>query len=301
MTDPSRYARSEAHRNWERVRQAAISEDLLSLIGFRKPDLLSFEEVQRGLRLHHKSYKGLQDIPLDQIRGSVGRYRDFTQSFMPRNPKMRDRWERVNAVAIDRGLPPIEVYKVGDAYFVLDGNHRVSVALGQGGDTIQAHVWEFSTPLGLSAEADLDEVITKAEYADFLETTGLSALRPDAEIIFTLPGRYRELEYQIHLYQQALTQIDGEPCSWEDAVTAWYDMVYTPAIMIMKERGLLDRFPDRTEADLFIWIWRYSRELRSRGEDASLGQIAEDAEGPGFWNSLNNFFNAVKNFLKGDG
>lgn len=274
--DGSAYAQTEAQKNWDRARQGALLEELSAAFTRRSIDLLSFEEVRQRLRLAQKNYRGLQEIPLDQIRGSVGRYRDFTRTFMPRNPSMGERWRRVSTVAVDQGVPPIEVYQVGEAYFVLDGNHRVSIARQNNVETIQAHVWEFSTPVGgLSADADMDEVFIKQEYTEFLEHTGLNRLRPEQQITFTAPGRYRELSYQIAMYQEVIEEIDGEPCSWEDAVTAWYDMIYEPSVQIIKEQGILEKFPERTEADLFIWVWRHHEELEREGVK-SLADAAED-------------------------
>jgi hypothetical protein len=40
-------------------------------------------------------------------------------------------------------LPPVSLYKLGDAYFVLDGNHRVSVARYHGVPAVEADVTEF--------------------------------------------------------------------------------------------------------------------------------------------------------------
>ena len=56
-------------------------------------------------------------------------------------------------------MPPIEVYQVGEAYFVADGNHRVSVAIQKGEKMIEASVCEYQAPVGLSAEADLEELL----------------------------------------------------------------------------------------------------------------------------------------------
>jgi hypothetical protein len=261
MNEDDALIRNEAQRDWERARQAAFFEDLLGIFSVKSGDLLAFEDVRKNLRLGQKDYKGVQEIPLDQVRGSVGRYRDFTKTFLPRIDTMRQRWQRVNAVANARGLEPIDVYKVGDAYFVLDGNHRVSVARSTHMKTILAHVSEFPTPVGLSGHADLDELLIKTEYADFLASTQLDRLRPEQRIEFTTPGRYRELEYQIALYRLALEKIDGIPVSPEEAVTAWYDMIYTLALEIIRESGIIDHFPGRTEADLFAWIWRHHHDL----------------------------------------
>ena len=71
---------------------------------------------------------GVQVIPVDRIVGSVDKVRDFDPQFRPRSGRSRQRWERI-AEAARRGepLPPIDVYQVGEMYFVRDGHHRVSV------------------------------------------------------------------------------------------------------------------------------------------------------------------------------
>lgn len=290
------YARAQAHKHWDRARQSAIIEELLTAISGRSADLLPFDEVKARLHLTQSNYRGLYDIPLDQIRGSVGRYKDFTRTFLPRSRDMRNRWERVSTLAYAKGMDPIEVYKVGDAYFVLDGNHRVSIARQLGAPTIEAHVWEYDTPLGLSADADLDEVLIKEEYRHFLERTGLNDSRPEQNIVFTAPGRYRELEYQIELFQRTMEQIDEKSLTFQEAAATWYDLIYTPAVQIIRQRGVMERFPDRTEADLFNWVWHHHRALQARGE-GSLARAAEEVRDQGgraqrLWRAVRRFLHA---------
>ncbi len=290
-------ARIQARQSWDRARQAAFMESLTSMLPDRPANLIPFDEVRDRLRLNQKTYRGMHQINLDQIRGSVGRYRDFTRTFLPRSKHLQERWERINQLSTTQGVPPIEVYQVGEAYFVLDGNHRVSVARQNGAPTIEAYIWEFPSPVGLSAQADLDEVLIKAEYSNFLEHTKLNDLRPDAQIIFTTPGRYREIVVQIDLYQEALAQIDEQPISYEDAVTAWYDMIYTPAVMIIREQGVLERFPARTEADLFIWAWRYNQELRDREEPVQFSRIASDLANTPRFGMVGQMIRTIKNWF----
>lgn len=291
FADNNRYAETLALRDWERARQAASLEDVRSVLPFTRQssDLLSFDDVQRKLHLTHKNYLGIHEVELIHIRGSVGRYRDFTGTFLPRTEQMRARWIKVSAVGTSHGHKPVELYKVGEAYFVIDGNHRVSVARQAGSETIQAHVWEFTTPVGLSADADIDELLIKEEYTNFLERTRLDELRSGAAIEFTTPGRYREIEYQISMYQHVLEEIDQEPISYEDAVTAWYDMIYTPACQIIREQGILERFPKRTEADLFIWVWQHGQELKERGIESLAVAADEIGEQSSLWRKLVNF------------
>ncbi len=118
----------EAARNFQSARMSAFWQAAWALLTGKSIDLLSFDEVRQRLRLHDERYIGLQEIPIDKIVGSVGRYKDFTRSFLPRTNAVRSRWQRLDSMARGaEGFPPIEVYKVGEVYFVIDGNHRVSV------------------------------------------------------------------------------------------------------------------------------------------------------------------------------
>ncbi len=273
----------ESRGQWNVARRRAFFQRLYSSLGLSKAPitLLSFEEVQEKLRLTQNAYRGLQDIPLDQIVGSVGRYNDFTRTFLPLVEEDSWRWRRVAELQSEHGLPPVELYKVGDAYFVKDGNHRVSVARQFNARQIEAYVWEYENPVGgLPPKAGIDDLIVKAEYRAFLDQTRLNFSRPEQNIILTEPGMYPALELEIELYRQNLQQIDGEERTIAEAASAWYDMVYTLAVDLIQESGVLNLFPGRTEADLYLWVSRHRKELSERyGEHVSLrdavAQIAE--------------------------
>ncbi len=106
--------------------------------------LLSFEEAKGTLVQWSQAYRGMRAVEVEKITGSVGRHRDFDGSFLPRKLSMADRWRRVDQ-AYHRGveLPAVSLYKIGDAYFVRDGNHRVSVARYHGVVAIDAEVVEI--------------------------------------------------------------------------------------------------------------------------------------------------------------
>jgi hypothetical protein len=110
----------------------------------------SFEEVRGSLRAYNRVRRGIRVVDLEKIVGSVGRSKDFDRSFMPLRAAAGERWKRVD-LAFHRGeeLPPVSLYKIGDRYFVEDGNHRVSVARYQGVEMIDAEVTELLTPAGL--------------------------------------------------------------------------------------------------------------------------------------------------------
>jgi hypothetical protein len=249
----------ESQQAWSKARRSVVVQRVLCAIQECSLDLIPFEEARELLHLNQKICRGLQEIELDKIRGSVGRYHDFTSAFLPRRDNLRQRWQRVRSARATKGLPPIELYKVGQAYFVADGNHRVSIARTEGEETIEAYVCEYISPLELSGEADLDEVLCKAEYAEFLRRT---QLRPEQEIVFTVPGRYMEIECQIRSVQQSLENERREPVPYEEAAALWYQEIYSPTVQEIRESGVIERFPGRTVADLFIWMWRREPELQ---------------------------------------
>lgn len=251
-----------AVRDFRSARRKAALKDLLGRLIGETPDLLPYEEVRR--RLWGKELPGweLQEIPLDAIVGSVGRYKDFTRGFLPRQDSDVSRWARVElAVLGASALPPIQVYRVGEVYFVLDGNHRVSVARQMGADRIQAMVKEVQTKVPLTPDDRLDELILKAEQAAFLEHTHLDEVRPAEEIILTVPGRFQYLQQEIEAQKEIMTPEDPDRVSIRAAAGRWYDRVYRPLVQVIRRQGLLREFPDRTEADLYVWISQRRSEL----------------------------------------
>ena len=110
-------------------------------------ELLSFEEVRRASRANGGLRRGRRDVEVSRIIGSVGRYQHFDRNFMPKKTSLQGKWKRVDRAFV-RGeeLPPVSLYKIGDSYFVEDGNHRVSVARYQGVEMIDAEVVELMTP-----------------------------------------------------------------------------------------------------------------------------------------------------------
>lgn len=267
-----------AVEDFRRARRQAALEDIFARLTGKPTELMRFDELQQALGQRGRLDRGLQEIPVDAIVGSVGRYADFTRSFLPRSDSMEHRWARVKTVATGNiGWPPIEVYQLGDVYFVLDGNHRVSVARQMELDTIPAYVTEIKTTIPLQATDDPDEVIIKARRAEFLEKTGLHETRPAAELLVTAPGAYRTLaeHLQVHRYYMGLEQ--QRDISYPEAAAHWYDTVYEPVAAIIREYGLLADFPDRTETDLYLWLAQHRAELEDElGWEVRPDDAAED-------------------------
>lgn len=278
--------KSKALRDFRRARRKADLQEVVAHLTGKEASLLSFSEVHQRLKVEETGKRTLQEIPLDAIVGSVGRYKDFTRKFLPRLESDKERWTMVKASVDSMGLQPIDVYQVGQVYFVLDGHHRVSIAREIGAKTILANVIEVHTKVPLSPEDQLDDLIIKAEYADFLENTHLDQLRPKADMEVTAPGRYQLIEKQIQIYSSVLGQEKDQEIPYEEAVTRWYDEIYTPIVQVIRERGILREFPGRTEADLYLWISKHRQELvdelgwKIDSETASADLVAQFSSKP---------------------
>jgi nucleotide-binding universal stress UspA family protein len=252
----NQYKRQMAIADFQAARQRASIQDILARITGRPAELLSYEEVAEKLKLRIRTERGIQHIPLDAIVGSVGRYTDFTRTFLPRRKEDRDRWAGVRAAFLEdgAGLPPIDVYKVGDVYFVIDGNHRVSIARQEGAKSIEAHVVEVKTNVPLTQDIRAEDLIIKSEYAEFLEYTKIMDLRPNVDLSVTVASQYSKLMEQICAQECLLEKNNEKGIVFEEAVTTWYDDVYIHLAEAIRDRGLLRWFPNRTITDLYIWI-----------------------------------------------
>lgn len=279
MSESSAVAKSDAGKRYQSARRRAIFDELFSLVRGRSPELLSFEQVQSALQAWQQvEGRRPEVIPLDKIVGSVGRYKDFTREFLPRESIDGSRWRAVDAAMHSQlGLPPIEVYQIGDIYFVKDGNHRVSVARVNGLKDIEAYVTRVETPVPMTAETRPEDLALKAAYADFLRQTHLEELRPDAEVEVTEFYSYTELLEHVCVHRYYLGLEQAREISWDEAVISWYDHVYLPVTAAIWASDILDRFPGRSAADLYLWVSRHREELaQESGELPTPAQAVTD-------------------------
>ena len=158
----------QVDKDFHRARRRAL---LHRLRGWLRRDaarerLPSFDESKGALVRWSQSYRGMRTVDVEKISGSVGRCKDFDDAFLPLKFNMARRWERVDR-AYQQGieLPAVSLYKIGEAYFVRDGNHRVSVAKFHNVAVIDAEVVEIkghlrtevaSSPTRRPTRADLE-------------------------------------------------------------------------------------------------------------------------------------------------
>lgn len=247
--------RDQAKHDVERARLASTVEDLLSVVRGVPNELVPFDWVQH-LAPHGEHHLGLQSIPVDAVIGSVDRYREFSRHFLPKEDYLDERWVAIREAQLrGRELPPIQVYKVGELYFVKDGNHRVSVARRNGQKFIDAHIIELDVRVKPEPGDTLRDLIIKGEYARFLAITRLDEVVPHhRQVLFSTPGRYDILLDHIRTRQYFLGKKLQREVGWEEAVESWYRRLYARVTEHIERHHIMRRFPGRTEGDLYLWV-----------------------------------------------
>lgn len=297
MLSPDSYQSSI--RDFEEAHFQAALRDVLARLTRRSQDLLSYEEVAEQLHLTERSEVGIRTIPIAAIVGSVGRASDFTRDFLPRRPKDMERWARVRSVFLNpdgQEIPPIEVYQVGEVYFVLDGNHRVSIARREGIEFIEARVIEIHSPVPLTPDITPEDLICQAEYADFVRATGLDANETGFDLHCYACGQYPKLLQHITVHQRIASREQDRTLTFPEAAADWLARVYAPLVTAIREQGLLRWFPTHTETDLFIWVVEHQQQLQQElgwaiRPDAAINDLAvrssararSAASTPGAW------------------
>jgi len=275
------FQQQQASDDFNRARARALFSRIQNFMNADKDRLLSLNDVREILKPKNEVYRGMQEVPIDKIVGSEGRYRDFNKYFLPRSEFLRERWERVDLAKIrDIPLPAIQLYEIGGVYFVRDGNHRVSVARSQGGEEIDAEVTSLSTEIAINASMTVDDLrkaVVDYEKAIFYEKTLFGDLTGDLKLSFTQPGCYDVIYNHILVHKYYLNQKQEEEIPFREALVSWYNNVYSPIIRIIIEDSLCLNFPGRSPSDLYVWIVKHWDYLKKENTiDLSIDEAARD-------------------------
>lgn len=259
---------TQAQDDFERAYWRSMWRSLIARVTGRNNELLPFDAVRRSLPYRGQRDLGLQTVSLDRIVGSVGRYRDFDRAFLPVQRETTDRWIRISKARYqDVPLPPVELYKIGDVYFVKDGNHRVSVARERGQVEIDAYVTEIDIPFRITPDMDIDTVLAEKAYGGFVQQTRLDELRPNSDFHLTNPAEYERLREHIDAHRYYLgTELQAD-VSLEEAVLSWHDNVYRSLVEAIEAEGLLRQFPTLTITDLYLRVSEYQWLVREAARD----------------------------------
>src|SRR5436190_5287900 len=183
---------------------------------------------------------GARTVEVARIIGSVGRPGELGPDFRPLRKFSKDdeRYRRVfEAFQRGVGLPPVELYKLGYGYYVLDGHHRVAVAKQMGQQWIDALVTEFLPVTNPEAQ----RIFTERQR--FERATGLTRIGA------ARPGNYARLEELVHEFaeEQGLGDLRA-------AARRWYGDVFRPVQVKIRARRLAQHFPGERTADVLLRI-----------------------------------------------
>jgi hypothetical protein len=234
-------------------RRAAVSRLIARLRG--EPDdvglILPFEEVVEALGFVSERSAGLQVVQLDTIVGTVDRGRDFDRRFRPTSARIRGRWEQI-AAAMRRGesMPPIDLVRVGEIYFVRDGHHRVSVSRALGRTDIDAHVTEVVTRVGAGEAIKLTDLPLKSHERVFFERVPLPA---DArkEIALSDPWDFAVLAEGVEAWGFRAMRDRHELLDRKTTASQWLETEYRPVVAMLREADMIS---DLTETEAYMRV-----------------------------------------------
>lgn len=276
---------SIAHEDFNRAFRRSFWRKLRALMTGESNELLPYDRVREDLPFRGQRDIGLQTVPVDRIVGSVGRYRDFDRAFLPTQRQTTERWVSISKAHYEEViLPPVDLYKIGEVYFVRDGNHRVSVARERDQQFIDAYVTEIDIPFRLTVDMDFDEVQLQKAHGQFRQQTGLDQLFPESDLLLSNPAEYSRLHEHINAHRYYLGEERQADVDYKEAVQSWYKTVYLPLVSTIEEHGLSEEFDELTLADLYLrvseyqWLLREAVGDRMEVEDARLEALDELAE-----------------------
>lgn len=263
MEDANTYR--QALGDFRRARSKAAMQRFWAGIQGRSIDLLPYDEISTKLRAVSQTDRGVKQVPLKDIIGSVNRIQDFDRNFLPLRDDDMDRWAKVKTAMtspLGKGVPPVSLYQIGEAYFVLDGNHRVSIAKEMGMETIEAYVTEVKTKVPVPSTLTADELILKTAYVNFLEDTRLDQILPGVNFSLKLVENYPLLKEHITVHQYYMGIENERPVSFEEAAIHWYESLYSPVVASIESSGLHHAFRDLSLTDLYLWLLDHQQSLQ---------------------------------------
>ena len=263
---------ADARDDFTRARRRQVLARLAARLRGQPGDvdvILPFDEVLAALGRVGERPLGLQMIDLDAIVGSVDRGQEFDRRFRPTSALSRTRFEQI-AVAERRGqaMPPIDVYRIGEAHFVKDGHHRVAVARARGRRTIDAYVTEVLTQSGVEVDLRITDLPVKSHERLLWERVPLPLEQRIRIRLGTAPA-YGDLAEAVEAWGFRLMQAEAGFFDRPTVAGRWFAEEYEPVVAMLREAGLIRDDHHETEAYLHLAADRY-RLLRTHAWDASV-------------------------------
>lgn len=255
MVSESGSPRVDAESDFMRARRHQVLSSLAARVRGGAEDVvqsMSFDEVVQALGRRAEHYVGTKVIALDAIVGSVDKTRDFDRRFRPTSARSRQRWERLaRASRTGEEIPPIDVYQVGDYYFVRDGHHRVSVARSLGLRDIEARVTAVETllrPVGINSRRDLERKHWRRILLERVPFTGEAR----AAVAVDEPTDYGVIAETVEAWATRTMHAEGAYMDKKTMAERWYAEEFVPVLEMIEEAGV--RGPDERPAEAYLRV-----------------------------------------------
>ena len=268
----------DAQHDFMRARRRAAAARLAARLRGEPDDIgqiLPYEEVIEALGFVSEHRVGPGVVLLDAIVGTVDRGREFDRSFRPTSGRVRSRWEHI-AAAMRRGeaMPPVDLVRIGEIYFVRDGHHRVSVARALGRTDIDALITEVVTRVGAEHAITHADLPFKSLERVFFERVPLPGHARD-EIRLTDSWDYARLAEKVEAWGFRTAQERGEAINRRETAYQWLENEYRPVVAMLREADLIGRSTE-TEAYMRVSAQRYRLMRTHRWDEDVIQRILDE-------------------------
>ena len=131
----------QAQQDFSKLRNRATRRHIINALLGKSTHLITLDEILAEHEHVIQHDAGIKVINLNEIVGTVGRTHEFDDEFYPKQDSSYYRWCDVAAAIYDgKAMPVLELYHVDNGYYIIDGNHRVSVMKALGQQFVEAHV-----------------------------------------------------------------------------------------------------------------------------------------------------------------
>jgi len=272
----------DAQHDFMRARRSATIAKVAARLRGEPDDvrqILPYEEVIGALGFVSERQAGTSVVALEAIVGTVDRAREFDRSFRPTSGRMRSRWEQI-AAAMRRGvaMPPVDLVRIGEIYFVRDGHHRVSVARALGRDDIDAYVTEVLTRVGAARAITYAELPFKSLERVFFERVPLPEHARE-EIELSDSWDYPKLAEGVEAWGFRTSQDRGEAINRRETAFLWLENEYRPVVAMLREADLVGGQTE-TEAYMRVSAERYRLLRTHRWDEQVIERVTADEPRP---------------------
>ncbi|MDR3112053.1 MAG: DUF4032 domain-containing protein [Elusimicrobiota bacterium] len=245
-----------------------------------------FSSIEKNLGRYKVVCVGVKPIEISKIAGSLGRYSDFSEKFLPRKSYIGIRYASIReSMKNGETFPPISVYQILDNYFVIDGHHRIMAAREVlDAAYIDADIKEIKFDFDISPDKvysynteSARKFLIKLEEYSFQKKTSISNSILKYPIKVTELVSFGKLYREIENYHKNYNKGEFLKRHIIFAALHWYECHFMPSIITIKKEKILQKFKDRTYTDLYVWMQQHKYYLSQKaGYDVGFDYTIKD-------------------------